>query len=50
MLLSLLQIISYQLKKQHKVYEKEQEKKIETSVFTDADFEKFEQEYFVKSK
>ena len=32
------------------MYEQDQEKKVETSVFTDADFEKFEQEYFVKAK
>jgi hypothetical protein len=38
------------LKKQRKVYDKNQEKKVETSVFTDADFDKFEQEYFVKAK
>ena len=42
------QILSYHLQKHRKVVEVEPQKKKEGTVFTDEDFLKFEQEYFVK--
>jgi len=41
-------ILSYHLQKHRKVVEVEPQKKKEGTVFTDEDFLKFEQEYFVK--
>jgi Active regulator of SIRT1, or 40S ribosomal protein S19-binding 1 len=40
--------LSYHLQKHRKVVEAEPQKKKEGTVFTDEDFLKFEQEYFVK--
>lgn len=42
-------IFSYQLRKQHKAIEKTPKKKDNSTVFTEEDFLKFEQEYFVKA-
>ena len=47
----ILQIFSYQLKKHNKDRKQKIAKKTtQKTVFTDEDFEKFEKEYFVKSK
>lgn len=43
-------ILDYHLKKSRKVADTQPKKKEEKSVFTDADFHKFEREYFVKGK
>ncbi len=47
-LIDFFQIFSYQLKKQRKTIEKKQKAKEQSTVFTEEDFLKFEQEYFVK--
>jgi len=43
-------ILKYHLQKSRKVVEAEPKKEAEKSVFTDEDFRKFQQEYFVKGK
>ena len=48
--LFVLQILKYHLQKSRKVVEAEPKKEAEKSVFTDEDFRKFQQEYFVKGK
>jgi len=43
-------ILKYHLQKSRKVVEAEPKKEAEKAVFTDEDFRKFQQEYFVKGK